>query len=58
MAKAINAVSRVPEMILNEVGGEESAKVLFREKIVAVERRVSKGHSYGSITVAGLCQSE
>lgn len=58
LAEATNNVSRVPEMIINEVGGAESAKVLFRGKIVAVERRLFKGHSYGSITIAGLSQSE
>lgn len=58
LAQATNTISRVPEMIINEVGGPQSAKILFRGKIVAVERRLFKGHSYGSITVAGLSQSE
>ena len=58
MAEATNTLSTVAEQIVNEVGGEESAKILFRGKIVGVERRLFKGHSYGSITVAGLSSDE
>jgi DUF917 family protein len=58
MAEATNTLSSVAESIVNEVGGEKSAKILFRGKIVAVERRLFKGHSYGSITVAGLSSEE
>jgi N-methylhydantoinase A/oxoprolinase/acetone carboxylase beta subunit/DUF917 family protein len=58
MAEATNTLSTVAEQIVNQVGGEESAKILFRGKIVGVERRLFKGHSYGSITVAGLSSEE
>lgn len=58
MAEATNTLSTVAEQIVNEVGGEKSAKILFRGKIVGVERRLFKGHSYGSITVAGLSSDE
>lgn len=58
MAGAMNTLSTVTEQIVNEVGGENGAKVLFRGKIVGVERRLFKGHSYGSITVAGLSSDE
>lgn len=58
MAEATNTLSTVAEQIVQQVGGEESAKILFRGKIVEVERRLFKGHSYGSITVAGLSSEE
>ena len=58
MAEATNTLSTVAEQIVQQVGGEESAKILFRGKIVGVERRLFKGHSYGSITVAGLSSDE
>lgn len=54
MAEATNTMSRVAEAIVEEAGGEKSAKILFRGKIVAVERRLFKGHSYGEITIAGI----
>lgn len=57
-AEATNTLSTVAEAIVNEVGGEKSAKILFRGKIVDVERRLFKGHSYGSITVAALSTDE
>ena len=58
MAEATNTLSTVAEQIVEQVGGEKSAKILFRGKIVGVERRLFKGHSYGSITVAGLSSDE
>lgn len=57
-AHAMNAVSRVAEAIIEEAGGFEAAKVLFRGKITAVERRLFKGHSYGQIIVATLPKDE
>ncbi len=58
MAETTNTLSTVAESIIHEVGGPSSAKILFRGKIVAVERRLFKGHSYGSITVSGLSTDE
>ncbi|KAK7934873.1 d-amino acid hydantoin hydrolase (hydantoinase) [Apiospora marii] len=57
-AEATNTLSTVAESIVHEAGGPQSAKILFRGKIVAVERRLFKGHSLGSITIAGLGASE
>ena len=57
-AETTNTLSTVAEAIVNEVGGAKSAKILFRGKIVAVERRLFKGHSYGSIAIAGLSSDE
>ncbi|KAL2104910.1 hypothetical protein VUR80DRAFT_9362 [Thermomyces stellatus] len=50
-AAATNTMSSVAEQMVDECGGPEAAKVLFRGKIVAVERRLHMGHSYGEITV-------
>ena len=58
MATATNTLSSVAEAIVHQVGGQKSAKILFRGKIIAVERRLFKGHSYGSITIAGLSREE
>jgi DUF917 family protein len=51
IAQATNTVSRVAESIVAEVGGQDSAKILFRGKITAVERRLHKGHSYGEVVI-------
>ena len=51
-AEATNTLSTVAEAIVEEAGGPKSAKVLFRGKIVAVERRLFKGHSYGEVHIA------
>ena len=58
VAQATNTISRVAERIIDEVGGNDAAKVLFRGKIVAVERRLHKGHSYGEITIASMSADE
>ncbi|KAF7197629.1 putative D-/L-hydantoinase subunit A [Pseudocercospora fuligena] len=57
-AEVNNTLSTVAEQIVEQVGGTKSAKVLFRGKIVGVERRLFKGHSYGTITIASLSASE
>lgn len=58
IAEATNTLNTVAESIIHEVGGDQTAKILFRGKIIAVERRLHKGHSYGTITVAGLAKDE
>jgi DUF917 family protein len=57
-AEVTNTLSTVAEAIVDEVGGQKSACILFRGKIVDVERRLFKGHSYGSITLASLSTDE
>ncbi|KAF3490740.1 hydantoinase [Arthroderma uncinatum] len=57
-ADADNTLSTVAEQMVDEVGGPESGKILFRGKIVAVERRLYKGHSYGEITIQQIQKSE
>ncbi|KAI9742120.1 MAG: hypothetical protein M1834_000510 [Cirrosporium novae-zelandiae] len=58
IAEASNTLSRVCEAIVDEVGGETTSKILFRGKIIAVERRLFKGHSYGEIIIGGLATEE
>ena len=41
-----------------ECGGPDAAKILFRGKIVAVERRLFKAHSYGEIAIQQVPDSE
>ncbi|KAI9689895.1 MAG: hypothetical protein M1822_009777 [Bathelium mastoideum] len=52
VAEQTNTLSQVAEAIVQEAGGSDSAKVLFRGKIVGVERRLWKGHSYGEVIIA------
>lgn len=49
--EATNRLSVVAEAIIEEAGGAGAAKVLFRGKIVAVERKLVKGHSYGTVII-------
>lgn len=57
-AKKHNTISTIAEQIIEEVGGPESAKVLFRGKIIGVERRLWKGHSYGEINIQQIAEEE
>ncbi|OJD29585.1 hydantoinase oxoprolinase [Diplodia corticola] len=57
-SEASNTQSKVCESIVQEVGGEATARILFRGKIVAVERRLFKGHSYGEISIASMAADE
>ncbi|KAI5461836.1 hypothetical protein BGZ63DRAFT_509430 [Mariannaea sp. PMI_226] len=50
-ANRANTISTVTEQIVEEMGGGESAKILFRGKIVEVERRLFKGHSHGEVVI-------
>ncbi|KAL0939875.1 hydantoinase/oxoprolinase [Colletotrichum truncatum] len=54
LCQATNTMSTVAESIIAEAGGPESAKVLFRGKIIRVERRLFKGHSYGEVHIAAF----
>ncbi|PBL04092.1 DUF917-domain-containing protein [Armillaria gallica] len=51
LCRAKNEIDYVSEAIISEAGGPESAKVLFKGKIVQVERRTVKGHLFGEITI-------
>lgn len=57
-AAATNTTSTVAEQMIAECGGPGAAKILFRGKIVAVDRRLHLGHSYGEIRIEQVRQSE
>lgn len=46
-----NTASTVTRQLIEELGGPDSAKLLFRGKIVNVERRLHKGHSHGEVVI-------
>ena len=41
------------ESIIEEVGGDGSAKVLFKGKIVGCDRTLRMGHVYGEVIIEG-----
>jgi DUF917 family protein len=53
LARCSNAVDTVAEAIVAEVGGSETASVLFKGKIVGVERTLRTGHAYGEVVIEG-----
>ncbi|KAF8214085.1 hypothetical protein K438DRAFT_1902196 [Mycena galopus ATCC 62051] len=52
LCRSKNQIDSVAEAIIDEVGGKESAKLLFRGKIVSVERKTVKGHVYGEVVIS------
>ncbi|KAK2041826.1 DUF917-domain-containing protein [Colletotrichum somersetense] len=57
LARCTNTVDAVAEAIVDQVGGGESARVLFRGKIVGVERVTRAGHAYGEVIIEGGASS-
>lgn len=53
-ANLTHTTGSVAEQIIQEVGGPSTAKVLFRGKIIGVERRLHKGHSHGEVVVQAI----
>lgn len=51
LARQNNQIDSVAEAIIGEVGGTQSAKVLFKGKIVGVERTLKMGHVYGEVII-------
>lgn len=50
-AQQKNTTNTIAEQIIEQVGGPKTAKILFRGKIIGVERRLFKGHSYGEVII-------
>ncbi|KAF3001465.1 hypothetical protein E8E13_008395 [Curvularia kusanoi] len=50
-ARKENRIDSVAESIINAVGGPETGRVLFKGKIVGVERKLWMGHVYGEVIV-------
>ena len=51
-------VGNVGGVLVEALGGDEAAKVLFAGKIVDVGRRLFKGHSIGEIVIQALTADE
>lgn len=58
LSRCTNTVDTVAESIISEVGGSESASVLFKGKIVGVERITRAGHAYGEVIIESTETSE
>lgn len=52
-ARRENRIDSVAECIIDAVGGPETGRVLFKGKIVGVERRLWMGHVYGEVIIDG-----
>lgn len=50
-ARQNNSLDTVAESIIEEVGGPEAAKVLFKGKIIGVDRTLRNGHIYGEVII-------
>jgi DUF917 family protein len=53
-----NNLSTVVDSIVEETGGAKATKILFRGKIVEVENKLSKGHSYGVVHIKAFETNE
>ncbi|KAI1073918.1 hypothetical protein F5B20DRAFT_565531 [Whalleya microplaca] len=51
LSRCSNTIDNVAEAIIKEVGGTDSAKTLFKGKIVGVERITKMGHAYGEVII-------
>ena len=48
-----NRIDNVAESIIDAVGGPETGRVLFKGKIIGVERKLWMGHVYGEVIIEG-----
>ena len=55
-ARKENRIDSVAESIVDAVGGPETGRVLFKGKIVGVERKLYMGHVYGEVIIEGTSQ--
>lgn len=54
LSRSLNQIDTVAESIISEVGGDGSAKILFKGKIVGVERTLRMGHVYGEVIIQSM----
>ncbi|KAF2187674.1 hypothetical protein K469DRAFT_685557 [Zopfia rhizophila CBS 207.26] len=52
-ARKENRIDTVAESIIDAIGGPETGQVLFKGKIVGVERTLRMGHVYGEVVIEG-----
>ena len=48
-----NRIDNIAESIIDAVGGPETGRVLFKGKIIGVERKLWMGHVYGEVIIEG-----
>ncbi|KAF2831322.1 hypothetical protein CC86DRAFT_342049 [Ophiobolus disseminans] len=52
-ARMENRIDDVADSIIDAVGGADTGRVLFKGKIVGVERKLYMGHVYGEVIIEG-----
>jgi DUF917 family protein len=52
-ARKENRIDNVAESIIDAVGGPETGRVVFKGKIIGVERTLRMGHVYGEVIIEG-----
>ncbi|KAK8847715.1 hypothetical protein IAR55_005574 [Kwoniella newhampshirensis] len=58
LANKQSNVSNIGRILVDALGGDSSARVLFSGKVVDVSRKIFKGHSYGEIVIQALKAEE
>lgn len=56
LSRCTKSVDTVAESIIAEVGGSDSALVLFKGKIIGVERVLKMGHAYGEVIIESTAE--
>lgn len=51
IARQKTEINKLPQRIIESVGGDKSAKQLFTGKIVSVDKHLYKGHVYGEVVI-------
>ncbi|WWC69837.1 uncharacterized protein I206_103780 [Kwoniella pini CBS 10737] len=54
LANKQSNIDNIGSVLVDSLGGDKAARVLFEGKIVSVGRRLYKGHSYGEIEIHAL----
>lgn len=57
-ARTENRIDTVAESIIEEVGGTETGRVIFKGKIIGVDRTLRMGHIYGEVIIEGTSISD
>ncbi|KAL5116927.1 hypothetical protein ACEQ8H_005144 [Pleosporales sp. CAS-2024a] len=52
-ARKENKIDHVAECIIDAVGGAQAGRVVFKGKIVGVDRKLHMGHIYGEVVIEG-----
>lgn len=58
LSRCTNTIDNVAESIIAEVGGAESARVLFKGKIIGAERITKMGHAYGEVVIESAAEDD